>query len=244
MADLTEASAKAHLGWRRGQGGERLVVADREYRKHSLQAWDLEEVRLERCRFTDVDLRYTALSRAELLGCELERCLVLSARLRGALLADMRFLDSNLNLARFQGAVVRDSTFLNTQLYRSQWGDARASGLRFTHCELIDTTWDGAVVLNSDLRSSQLGATAGFGHLATTRAATFVDCDLRDTVWRGRDLSGATFVRCRFRATVDEPRGAVGAPRAADGLVLTDCDVTCEQLLAEVLVEDGVGLPA
>lgn len=243
MANLTEASAKAHLGWRQGQGGERLVVVDRKYSKQSFQVWDLEEVRLERCRFTDVDMRYTALSRAELLGCELERCLALSVRLRGALLADMRFLDSNLNLARLQGAVVRDSTFINTQLFRSQWGDARASGLRFTHCELIDSTWDGAVLLGSDLRSSQLGATVAFGHLATTRGATFVDCDLRDTVWRGRDLSGATFVRCRFRATVDEWRGAVGAPRASDGLVLTDCDVTAEQLLAEVLVEDGVALP-
>ena len=67
MADLTEAAAASHLAWRRGQGGERLVVVDRRYSKQSFQVWDLEEVRLERCRFTDVDLRYAALSRAELL---------------------------------------------------------------------------------------------------------------------------------------------------------------------------------
>ena len=241
---MTEASVARHKSWLAGQSGaRRLVVADQTYDDANFHVWELNGIRVEGCKFANSDFRNALLKEAELLNSEFRRCLFLSARLQGARLVDLYFEYCNLNLARLNGVTGQGCTLAETQAFRSQWLDARISNFELMRCSLHDSTWTNAVVSGSDFRGSYLGATKGFGLLATTAGATFVDCDFRNTDWRGRDLSGATFVRCKFKKSDDETFDANGAPRASEGLTLEDCDVTTAELLTDLLRADDVQLP-
>jgi uncharacterized protein YjbI with pentapeptide repeats len=61
-----------------------------------------------------------------------------------------------------------------------------------------------------------------------TVGVRFEDCDLRETDWAGRDLSGATFTRCKLM-------GAHGAPKAAAGCIVEDCDLDEAGFFARLL---------
>jgi uncharacterized protein YjbI with pentapeptide repeats len=241
---MTEGAVAQHKSWLAGQAGApRLVVTDQTYADANFHVWELSGIRIEGCKFSDSDFRNALLKDAELLTSEFRRCLFLSARLQGAMLIDLYFEHCNLNVARLNGATGQGCTLAETQAFRSQWLDTKISKFEFMRCSLHDSTWTNAVVSNSDFRGSYLGATKGFGLLATTAGATFTDCDFRNTSWRGRDLSGATFVRCKFKKSDDETVDANGAPRASDGLTLKDCDVTTAELLTDLLRADDVPLP-
>jgi uncharacterized protein YjbI with pentapeptide repeats len=238
--ELTRATVTAHEAWLNGsRTGERLVVEGRRYVASSFQVWDLTRVRVRNTEFEECDLRHATLRGTEWSKSQLRRTLLLSARCQSASFEEVLFDTCNLNLGRFNRAVLKNSILVDTQAFRSQWGDATLAGIDFIRCELWDTTWNGATVTGSDFRSCNLGATEDFGALATTDGTRFVDCDFRGTYWRGRDLRGATFIRCRFAKTDDYPQDATGAPRATEGLMLIDCDVTREELLGRLLVDES-----
>ena len=244
--DLNAAAVAHHHAWRLGRSttAQRLVVSKKAYREKDCQVWQLNAVRIEDCTFQEADFRYATLHEADLVRCEFRRSLFLSAQMQHAHLVDVYAENCNFNLVRLNSVTTQGFTLADCQAFRSQWLDAKVSTLDLIKCSFHDSTWNGAVVSNSDFRGTHLGATIGFGELATTVGATFVDCDLRNTTWRGRDLSGATFIRCRFRRSGDEKYSAVGAPRAVDGLIVIDCDVSRAELLDELLRVDDVPMPA
>ena len=57
--------------------------------------------------------------------------------------------------------------------------------------------------------------------------ARFEDCDFRDACFSHADLRGTTFVRCQFA-------GAHGEPWTTDGMAVTDCDVSIDELLRQL----------
>ena len=59
------------------------------------------------------------------------------------------------------------------------------------------------------------------GIKCTTRGAVFEDCDLRLTRWDGRDLTGATFIRCKLA-------GITGVPAAVANVRIEDPDLSVD----------------
>ncbi len=67
----------------------------------------------------------------------------------------------------------------------------------------------------------------------TTKGARFIDCDLRNTRWDGRDLAGATFVRCK----VD---GISGKPRSLADMVIEMPDLSTDADGTDIGTADDV----
>jgi hypothetical protein len=57
--------------------------------------------------------------------------------------------------------------------------------------------------------------------------ALFEDCDFRGACFSHANLRGTSFLRCKLA-------GAHGQPRATEGMVLTDCDLSREELLRQL----------
>ncbi len=243
--ELSVSAVAQHKAWLVAQSAtsQRLVVSNKQYEGTDYQTWELNGVRIEDCQFRKSDFRYAMLQEAEIVRSQFHNTLFLGSRMQRSSWVDLYVEDCNFNLARLNSVTAQGCKFADTQFFRAQWLDAKVSKMDFIRCSLHDSTWNNAIVANSDFRGTHLGATKGFSELATTAGATFVDCDLRNTTWRGRDLAGATFIRCKFMKSDDEIYSAVGAPRDTNGLTIKDCDVSKEQLLSELLREDHVAWP-
>jgi uncharacterized protein YjbI with pentapeptide repeats len=147
-----------------------LDLDDLELTRISLRGATLTEVTLRRARCSAADASDSRWQR-----CDLERADLSMAVLAGAQLARCGFARADLSGTSWHRAVV------------ARCGLARA--------ELVDARLDRAVFTDCDLRGADLSI-ARSPHVDSLAGAQFVRCDLRDTRWRGRDLSGATFVDC------------------------------------------------
>ncbi len=152
-----------------------------------------------------VTLQSTSLNRSTLRACE--------------------FRDSLLNLIDLEAAQITDGVFDNCQLFRSDWKQAVVVNTAFRHCSMHSSQLEGARFVGCSFSGSFFGVEPSMEHLATSNGARFEDCDFSRTGWKGRDLSGATFVRCKFA-------GSGGSPRAHANLVLQDCDMNVDEFLA------------
>jgi uncharacterized protein YjbI with pentapeptide repeats len=146
------------------------------------------------------------------------------AQFRNATLKNPSFTTSVLNFVKFTGATITNGVFKDSELYRVDWNSSIVENTVFDTCLMRDSKLAGATFKHCDFRGNFLGISDRYDH-GTTTGARFEDCDFRRTGWHNRDLSGATFIRCKFA-------GAVGSPRAHDGLVLQDCDMTRDEFLA------------
>jgi uncharacterized protein YjbI with pentapeptide repeats len=144
----------------------------------------------------------------------------------------MHLEDSYLNLVSFIGAKVTHCAFTNCEMFRSKWVNAVVHETTFRRTKLHDARFDGATFTHCTFSGNYIGVTVQFSELATTLGARFEDCDFRETGWHQRDLSGATFARCQFA-------GSGQMPRAWDGLVLEDCDMSRDEFLAMLAAADA-----
>jgi uncharacterized protein YjbI with pentapeptide repeats len=87
--------------------------------------------------------------------------------------------------------------------------DAVRSSMPFLAANLTSSKLDRALFSACDMRAADLRRSEG-GPPATTRGATFEDCDLRETSWDGRDLTEARFVRCKLGAMTGRPASTSG----------------------------------
>ncbi len=171
----------------------------------------------------DVDANRTSFEGAEMRQVTWEESRLAMARFEQALLTKAHFFECDMLGARFYSMHLEEGLFEACVLERTIWTGARCDRATFLRCELLDMRLDDAVFTRCDFRGHSLGATEAFAYLATTKNARFEDCDFRNTDWLGRDLSYATFVRCKLE-------GASGRPRESEGVTLEDCDVTANEL--------------
>ncbi len=223
VGELSFATLRAHEEWlKRGKTGTgKLVVKNQTLRdkRFALPAFaELDRVIVEHCRVA------TNATGATLTDVEFTECSLPNADLDATMLLRVDFNDCNINIVHFQTASLRECKFANCELFRSQWENARVEKCVFQNTQLQDATFTNAIFKYCDFCDNSIG-TSNMEHLATTAGARFEDCDFSRTGWKGRDLSGATFVRCKFA-------GSGGSPRAHTNLVLQDCDMNVDEFLA------------
>ena len=152
-----------------------------------LHRLEIPRVRLVGAKLVDVRMSGAILDAADLGAAHLVRCQLDACALASAVF-DRITLDG-CDLAR-------------SAFSRSSWQGAAARTCSFAGADLVDTRLDLATFSDCSFRGANL-ATRGRG--AAMRGSRFVRCDLRETDWSGRDLSGVTFIACAFY-------GAHGAP--------------------------------
>jgi uncharacterized protein YjbI with pentapeptide repeats len=207
---IDRQSLMAHQAWvrngRRGDG--RLDVVGVSAHGLRLGGALCEGAYLERvifdgallggARMTDCELRDVSFLDANCTSLDLTR-----ARIVGG-----TFARCALALAVLVDATIEGTSFADANLDRSQWRGAVTTGACFDHATFGNSWLDGGcfrgcTFVQADFRR----LTAGIR--ATTAGARFEDCDLRGTRWEDRDLTGATFVRCKLASIVGRPSSVV-----------------------------------
>jgi uncharacterized protein YjbI with pentapeptide repeats len=233
VGSMDRETVRAHRAWvdRGNVGDGRLILKHQRVKEQPLPG------SLLGTQWVGVVLDHVSASYSRLNGSELEQCTFIANRMEGTsldrcTLLHCTFEDSYLNLISFLEAKIDDCVFTDCEMFRSKWVDAVVRGTTFHHTLLHDARFDGATFTHCTFSGNYIGTTEQFGDLATTAGARFEDCDFRETGWHGRDLTGATFVRCQFA-------GSGGSPRAHDGLVLEDCDMSREEFLTMLAAADA-----
>jgi uncharacterized protein YjbI with pentapeptide repeats len=234
VGDLNRDTIRAHNEWlARGKvGSGQLGLAHQRFRDKTLYGNTLLDIRFEHVVFEKTNLNYTSFDKSELFTVEFIECALQSAKFITSSVEHSTFAGCNINLADFARASISDCLVRDSELARSNWKDAKVKRSSFERVLFHDAILNDVEMRACNLRGNFIGATKQFGDLATTVGARFEDCDFRETGWHGRDLSGATFVRCQFA-------GSGGSPRAHVGLVLDDCDMSREEFLAMLAAADA-----
>ena len=196
----------SHDGWvgRGAKGKGRLVLIDAVHTGMNLG----RGVELSGAHLIDVDLAEARMADASLNNAELENVSfaggnLASSLFHGATLAGGSFEHAGLCQCEFTNARITGANFTGADLDESLWAGAHVEAARFVETRFANANLDGATFSNCDLRQADLSAADS----PSTRAR-FEHCDLRDTNWEGRNLTGVTFVECRLE-------GAQGLPAAA-----------------------------
>lgn len=220
---LSKDAMQTHMSWlARGQVGEgRLVLENQQVRSKTLPA--LRAIRWENVEAGGIravlgDFSGSAFVATTWRDCNFEQCDFVGVQLQ-----ENVFISCRLQGASFKAARMSSCSFRESHASRSDWSKADCEAIMFDRCELQNATFDGARFKDCSFLGHRLDGTHDFAHLATTRGARFEDCDLRETDWRGRNLSGATFVRCKLA-------GAKGRPVEMVGVTLEGCDVSEDEL--------------
>jgi uncharacterized protein YjbI with pentapeptide repeats len=219
---LDRPSLMAHAAWvragRRGEG--RLDVVGFDARGARLGGVELSGARLERVVLDHAVIDAVQLHDAELVDVSVRRAVATSLKVKHAHVIRGSFAQAQLAIAAFDGAVIDATSFAGANLERSTWANANVTGASFDSANLGNAWLDagrfrGCTFHEADFRLITQGIKC------TTRGAVFEDCDLRLTRWDGRDLSGATFVRCKLA-------GISGVPSALANVRIDDPDLSAD----------------
>jgi len=220
---IDREARRAHVAWlKRGRSGpgrieavDALIVAER------FSAEDVTAGRFERTRFGE-DVSYTTFDEAELVECTVERACVASAHFARATLTRCSFDRVHGQFADFSHAQIDGCSFDDAVVTEALWSDVIATSTSFAGTCFAAGCWERATFRRCSFHGASFEPRRSYTHERMV-GARFEDCDFRDACFSNADLRGATFVRCQFA-------GAHGVPRATDGLVATDCDVTDDEL--------------
>jgi uncharacterized protein YjbI with pentapeptide repeats len=218
---INRDTLRAHEAWvrGRGQGAERLDCVGYNARGLRLGAVLFEGARLERVDFDRANLGGARMQRCELRDLSVREANAESLQLTGATLAGGTFERSVLALAVFNDAKVDGTSFTESNLDRTTWAGATVSGARFERVLFGNAWMDGGRFRGCDFQGADFRPRTDLPKRPTAAGALFEDCDLRGTKWEGRDLSRASFIRCRFA-------GASGKPAAMANVTLQEPDLS------------------
>ena len=182
--------------------------------------------RLEKATFSKSKLGFAFFDDSELIDCD--------------------FSHTHLGMTYFQRAVITRGTFEQALAYRAVFDYAVIDSTSFNDARLLSTFWDYCRVTRATFRKVAFAGSrfdhATFEHCdftgsnfdpkkldgdPTSNGAHFVDCTFDGTWWARRPLSNTRFTRCKVI-------GISGRIEAHDGLVVEDCDLTREQLVAKL----------
>jgi uncharacterized protein YjbI with pentapeptide repeats len=232
VGNLDRDSISAHQSWLLTKSGEGRLHLENQ----AVQNQRLHGSQFSSSQWLNIDLIGNSLSSARFDGGDLKNVRVTTSTLESthfprAKLTSCTFTDSLLNLLDVVGASIEECEFSNCELFYSNFTSAKVVRSNFKKCDFHDSTLNQSHFVACSFAGNYMGATPKCPDLATTVNARFEDCDFRGTGWRGRDLSGATFIRCKFA-------GSRGVPRAHSGLSLRDCDVTLAEFLTMLAIVD------
>jgi uncharacterized protein YjbI with pentapeptide repeats len=218
--ELTSAALQRHRDWLHGErkGPGRLDLADLDATGAKVGTHELTWARLERVTLVRADLSFSTLEHAELLECDLSSANLGRCGFGHAHIVRGKFDRAALGLARFHDAEVTGGSFDAALLDRTSWNGARVTRVAFRQAEFGNAAFDGAHFVDCDLRGASLALSTP-QPMGTTAGAVFERCDLRDTSWDGRDLTGARFIDCRWH-------GAHGRPGRVDGIEIIRPDLS------------------
>src|SRR4029078_7762450 len=113
-----------------------------------------------------------------------------------------------LPMAVFTGGTLERCDLSRASLQGTSWHRATLSHCALTRACLTDARLDRAVFGDCDLRGASFDIVRS-PDVASLAGARFDRCDLRDTSWAGRDLSGGVCTDCDLVGA-----HGVGAPAA------------------------------
>jgi uncharacterized protein YjbI with pentapeptide repeats len=234
---IDRESLNAHEQWVRAgrKGPGRLDVVGYDARGLRYGGVLFEGARLERVNFGRALLDAARMADVELVDVNADDAICTSLKLTRAKLAGGSFVRANLDLAVFDEAAIDETTFDDAHLDRSQWIGARVTAASFDRAVFGNTRFDGGRFTGCTFRKADLRLLTS-GIKCTTANAVFEDCDLRFTRWDGRDVSGATFIRCKLH-------GISGAPVGVDSVHVEDPDLSVDGNGSDIGdVEDVIAL--
>jgi uncharacterized protein YjbI with pentapeptide repeats len=196
--EISREMGRAHEAWvkRGGVGEGRLELTDAVVAAGTrIGAAELRGARLSHAVLAGVDLGYAHLDGAELRGSSLANANLTGASLRRAQVEHTSFDAAAMALAKLDDASVSDARFVGADLDRSQWCDAHVRDTVFDGARFGNAALDRATFERCSFRGTDLSPTTR-APVPTTQGARFIDCDLRESRWSGRDVSLAEFVRC------------------------------------------------
>jgi uncharacterized protein YjbI with pentapeptide repeats len=204
---IDSESLRAHAAWlRAGRSGPgRLDVVG--YRSphvrlagSSLVGARLSDVTLDRLNLGGIHLEDAELRDVSMLGASLVNAVFRNARLDRAFL-----VRANMTLAVFDNASLHETDLQHAELDRSSWRGMTATEGRFDDARFGNANLDGSRFVRSTFCRADFRPRSA--RITASTRAVFEDCDLRGTSWHGRDLTGASFVRCSFAGTLGKPLG-------------------------------------
>ncbi|GGN50761.1 hypothetical protein FHR83_009010 [Actinoplanes campanulatus] len=148
---------------------ERLVFDDADLIGRFAQS-----VEFAQCRFRAARLAGSALPKARLTDCLIERSDFSNLRIENGSAERVAARDCRMTGLACNGAVLRDVTFTDCKLDLTNWRAARLDAVTFAGCNLSGADFTGA-----DLRG-----------------AHFTDCDLTGAQFSGATMRGARFQHC------------------------------------------------
>lgn len=218
-ATLSADTLSAHEAWldRGAKGAGRLVLEGT-----SLRNQKYEDLVATLARIADSDFTLVGLEKPQFQLAELHRVTFSHAKMRDARFAEASIRDgtwrfAELSCAFFGEAVIKGTDFSGAYLERADFSRARVTGATFDGAKFGSAVFDDAVFERCSFRWASMAEFVS-PPLPTSVRARFVECDFTGVDWSKRDLSRTTFVRCKLAE-------ARGIARAAEGLVLDDCDV-------------------
>ncbi len=137
------------------------------------------------------------LSEADLAGFDLHDLELPGSRMWGARIRKCRITATLLSRACFDECLMADCDFERSNLERSSWRRATVARARFVGTVFADAILDRAVFIECDFRGADLSA-AKLGSRATNTGARFLRCDLRETRWDQRVLTGVRIEDCKM----------------------------------------------
>lgn len=211
--------------WRSGRvGPPPLTLKHQKFQKlrdRGFAGCDLDDIVFDHCFAAYVNFKEAKLKDVKFLTCNVQSSMIERANLEGVIVEDswLHRLDSD-------GARVNRSRFVRTSFALASLDSSLWEDVAFEQCDFLATGFVGTTLRRCTFTpGTYMGINEEWKLLGKTNGAIFEDCDLREVKLHGRDLSGATFTRCKLA-------GATGAPRAAEGLVLQDCDLSRDKFLS------------
>lgn len=120
-----------------------------------------------------------------------------------------RFVECSLVAALFDGSGMDSCDFSRANLTGSRWRGANAVQCRFAGAMLFDADCHQSIFAECNFRGADFGTR---NPSLDSTGAFFYRCDLRESGWGERDLSGVRFVECKMF-------GVHGRPKVADVIV-------------------------
>jgi len=115
------------------------------------------------------------------------------------------FVETRMDWVNLGATTFDRCDFSLSSLIGTAWNGAQLVDSSLAKSNLRDTTLDHARFTRCDLRGADLTAERG-SLCSVVRAAVFIECDLRDTIWTHRDLGGVEFHDCKLYGVRGEPQ--------------------------------------
>lgn len=227
-------SLMRHAAWVRAgrKGPGRLDVTGYSAKGLRYGGVDFTGAHLERVTFDNALLDAAQMIEAELVDVSAREAICTSIKLQGARITGGTFYRAQLALAVLDDAVIDETSFEEANLDRSTWAGAATTAASFDRVVFGNAWLDGARFRGCTFRKADLRLLTE-GIKCTTRGALFEDCDLRFTRWDGRDLDGATFIRCKLA-------GITGTPASLANVRIEDPDLSPEGDGSDIADADDV----